>query len=317
MVNQPMVSCIVIFYDTEPTYFSDALLSIVAQRFTDYEVILVDDGSQNSETIKVAENFLLAHSGKTVLIRHSCGQNKGMSASRNLGVAHSKGSYITFLDSDDTWEPDNLEDQTNLLLGNPVACMVYGPIRHWYSWREGISVDQDWVDTSKDFVEKPEKFINKIIPPPILFPLLVKNRISISGFMLKRESVLAVGGFEDKFRGLYEDQVFCSKICLHYQILFSDKCWYNYRQHEQSHCSIAYENIPKTWRKGREKFLCWVAEYLVAEQKKYTKEWWMIKNEILFFRYPRLASKVTRINFRCRKISKRIFSDTRFRGRGS
>lgn len=286
MSATPKVSCIVIFYDTDPVFFLEALQSITKQSYRNYEILLVDDGSTNLETISVAEDFYAENCNSTTLLSHPDGQNLGMSASRNLGIESSDGEYITFLDSDDTWEPETLTEQVNLLSGNPTVAMVYGPIRHWYSWNADRVEKTDWIEPMTIQEIGLDFCSNRIISPPLLFSLLVKNKVSISGFMLTRDAIFSVGGYENEFRNLYEDQVFCAKICLRYSIYFSDSRWYNYRQHGNSYCSKVYQDQNVTWRKGRFEFLRWIENHLVSENMRFSSEWWMIKTELFLFRYP-------------------------------
>jgi glycosyltransferase involved in cell wall biosynthesis len=57
-----------------------------------------------------------------------------MSASRNLGLRHAKGEYIAFLDHDDIWLPNKLQDQVEILEAQPEAGMMYGRTRFWHGW---------------------------------------------------------------------------------------------------------------------------------------------------------------------------------------
>jgi glycosyltransferase involved in cell wall biosynthesis len=90
-----------------PTYNRAALLctaldSVFAQTFTDYEVIVVDDGSTDGTAAMVA-----SYGGR---VRYFQQQNKGPGAARNLGAQHATGEYLAFLDSDDLWFPWTLEN---------------------------------------------------------------------------------------------------------------------------------------------------------------------------------------------------------------
>lgn len=100
------VSVIIPTYNVE-NYIEDCLRSIMAQTFTDYECIVVDDlGKDNS--IKVAEKVIADYQGEAVfkIIRHE--RNKGVSAARNTGIKAAEGDYIYFLDSDDKITPEAL-----------------------------------------------------------------------------------------------------------------------------------------------------------------------------------------------------------------
>ena len=94
-------SVIIPLYNKAP-YIEKALLSVMAQSYTDYEIIVVDDGSKD-ESAAIAENTLAGFSSQNKLIRQ---ENAGVSMARNNGVAQSQGDYICFLDADDFIELD-------------------------------------------------------------------------------------------------------------------------------------------------------------------------------------------------------------------
>lgn len=97
-----------------PTYnrawdLKRAIDSVLDQTYPHFELIVVDDGSSD-ETIEMMNEI---KDERILFIKHQV--NKGAAASRNTGIRASKGSYIAFLDSDDTWHPDKLEKQYLLL----------------------------------------------------------------------------------------------------------------------------------------------------------------------------------------------------------
>jgi glycosyltransferase involved in cell wall biosynthesis len=100
-------------------YILESLDSVFAQTFTDYEVIVVDDGSTDNT------QELLAPLLRAKKIRYEFGEARGVSAARNRGVALAQGRYIAFLDSDDLFLPTKLEKQTRLFEGNPQLGFVH------------------------------------------------------------------------------------------------------------------------------------------------------------------------------------------------
>ncbi|NBT85713.1 MAG: glycosyltransferase family 2 protein [Alphaproteobacteria bacterium] len=97
-----------------PTYnravdLKKAIESVLIQTYKDFELIVVDDGSSDETDELLSE----IKDQRVFSIKHQI--NKGAAASRNTGIKASKGNYIAFLDSDDTWHPDKLEKQYLLL----------------------------------------------------------------------------------------------------------------------------------------------------------------------------------------------------------
>ena len=112
LTNNPTVSVIL------PTYnrgwcLKEAIDSVLAQEFADYELIVVDDGSTD-ETRAILESY-----GRAIIVRRQ--SNRGVSAARNRGIAGSRGQLVAFLDSDDLWLPKKLTRQVEFFKTNPDA----------------------------------------------------------------------------------------------------------------------------------------------------------------------------------------------------
>lgn len=115
-----MFSVIIPLYNKAP-YIEKALRSVFAQTCTDYELIVVDDGSKD-DSKAVAERVLACCPVSYQLISQT---NAGVSMARNNGVAASHGEYLCFLDADDWWEPTFLEEMAQLIAEYPDAG-IYG-----------------------------------------------------------------------------------------------------------------------------------------------------------------------------------------------
>src|SRR5919199_523282 len=126
----PLISVIIPVYNGEKT-IKNTIDSVLNQSFTDFEVIVVNDGSQDL-TLAVINEI------KDARIRVFSFPNSGVSASRNRGLAEAKGEFISFLDADDLWTLDKLESQLKALQENPEAAVAY-------SW-------SDWIDESGQFL---------------------------------------------------------------------------------------------------------------------------------------------------------------------
>src|SRR5437867_13258993 len=112
MANPPLVSAIIIFYNTE-AFLAEAIESVLAQTCSDWELLLCDDGSTDGSTA-IARRFADAHPDKIKYLEHPGSKNRGMSAARNLGLRHARGKFVAWLDSDDVWLPDKLQVQLAL-----------------------------------------------------------------------------------------------------------------------------------------------------------------------------------------------------------
>ena len=112
----PKVSVIVPVYKVEK-YLPECIESVLAQTFTDFELILVDDGSPDNSG-KICD----AYAARDSRIRVFHKENGGVSSARNFGVKNARADCIAFLDSDDWWKPEFLEKMTSLTRKYPQAC---------------------------------------------------------------------------------------------------------------------------------------------------------------------------------------------------
>src|SRR5713226_2470741 len=165
MTEEPRVSVVVIFRDAE-RFLEEAVASVFAQTCSDWELLVVDDGSVDGSPV-LARRMAERQPEQVFYLQHPGGVNRGMSASRNLGIRHARGDYVAFLDADDVWLPSKLAEQVALLEHHPEAAMVYGPTQWWYSWT-GRAEDRD-----RDFVHPLGVAANSLVQPPgLLLQLL-------------------------------------------------------------------------------------------------------------------------------------------------
>ncbi|MBE9076934.1 glycosyltransferase family 2 protein [Romeria aff. gracilis LEGE 07310] len=109
-LDNPLVSVIVPAYNAEK-FIAETLDSVMAQTYSNLEVLVVDDGSQDRTGEIVA-----AYTQKNRRIRLLRQQNAGVAAARNFAIAQSTGEFIAPLDADDIWYPENLEQQVQRLI---------------------------------------------------------------------------------------------------------------------------------------------------------------------------------------------------------
>ena len=234
MSQKTLVSVIIIFLDAAE-FITEAVESILAQTYSFWKLILVDDGSTDGSS-EIAISFATRFSDNISYLEHDGHQNLGMSASRNLGISHAKGQYIAFLDADDYWLPDKLEKHVSLLDSNPKAGMLYGSSKYWFSWTHYPNANQ------QDYVPEFRVKSQTLFTPPELLLLFLEGKTEIpcpSSILVRTEVIKQVGGFEESFRGMYEDQAFFVKICLSTPVFATGDCLTWYRQHPKSTYSVA------------------------------------------------------------------------------
>ena len=128
MKDKPLVSVIMIFLNAEK-FIEEAIESVFTQSYDNWELLLVDDGS-NDGSSTIARRYSEKYPEKVRYLEHDGHQNRGKSASRNLGINNSRGEYIALLDADDVFLPQKLEQQVEILESLPEAAMLYGRTHH-------------------------------------------------------------------------------------------------------------------------------------------------------------------------------------------
>jgi glycosyltransferase involved in cell wall biosynthesis len=123
----PLVSVVVTAYN-QARYIGEALRSVMSQTYPRYEVIVVDDGSTDDTSLRVAEV-----DGAVTYVRQ---RNRGVAGARNTGVRRARGDLVAFLDGDDLWEPDKLSMQVEAALRYPSAGLLAV---------DGVQFDEDGV----------------------------------------------------------------------------------------------------------------------------------------------------------------------------
>jgi glycosyltransferase involved in cell wall biosynthesis len=169
-VAVPTVSVILPTYNRK-SLLLEALQSVFAQTYRDYEVIVVDDGSTD-QTREALEPLFHA-------IRYISKPNGGEASARNRGIQEAQGGYVAFLDSDDLWEPRFLEVTTDYLGRHPDLGLVSTA---WWTIPKG----------------RREPRVRKPVLHGDLFPLLMRQSfISASAVVARRECFQRVGVFNE------------------------------------------------------------------------------------------------------------------------
>lgn len=265
---RPLVSIITPFLNAEK-FLEECINSVLTQTYSNWELILIDDGSWDSST-NIAKRYAEMYPDKIFYREHEGHENRGASASRNMGIQISKGEYIAFLDSDDIYLPNKLQDQVVLLNACPDAGMLYAATEYWYSWTglsEDVQKDRVWNNFGVP--------INTLMQPPQLLTIFLRDGGTVpcmGSVLARRRAINAVGGWENSFKYIYTDQVFHAKMCLNWPVYIANGCWDKYRQHPDSACHIV-ERANKT-HEARHHFLMWLEKYLIEQGANKNRDLW-------------------------------------------
>ncbi len=203
----PKVSVVIPAYNSI-AYLPEAIESVFKQTFTDFEVLIIDDGSSD-QTVEWASQIT---DSRVKLISQ---KNQGVSGARNTGIAHAQGEYVALLDADDIWEPTKLEKQVLRLEGNPKVGLVD-------TW--AVLADEQGKPTGKVFGSSKEDDVWK--------RLVEFKTVCCCGStsLIRRSCFETVGVFERDLH-LLEDLDMFIRIAEHYSFAVVKEPLTRYREH--------------------------------------------------------------------------------------
>ena len=224
-------SVIIPLYNKAP-YIRKALESVLAQTYTDYELIIVDDGSTDGSA-EIAEAFLQDPASRLSPLTSSLTSdsvpasrlsplafslrllkqpNQGVSAARNAGVAQAQGEYLAFLDADDWWEPTYLERMAQLIEDYPDAGLY---ACNYYYHKDGVNIIK--VDIPTGYFNYPKEYFKNFAMPVTSISVVIPRKVFSD-----------IGGFPIGIK-LGEDFLLWSKIALCYPVAFLNEplAYYN------------------------------------------------------------------------------------------
>ncbi len=216
----PKISVIIPAYNAM-NYLPETLESVFKQTFTDFEILIINDGSSDNLVEWVSQ---IADSRVKLISQ----VNQGVSAARNTGISNSQGEYIAFLDADDLWEPTKLEKQLNCLEANPKVGLAYT----WTAFINQLSQP-----TGVSIVSHAEGNVWEEI--------LVRDMISTgSSTMIRAECFDRVGLFDSNL-SLGEDRDMWTRIAAIYPFAVIKESLTLYRRHPQNTSKTNKKIIPQ------------------------------------------------------------------------
>lgn len=207
-LNQPLVSVNIATYN-RGGFLAEAIESVLAQTYTNWELVIVDDASTDN-TREVVDSYL-----KDPRIKYFRNEtNLNISLTRNRGLKESQGEFIAVLDSDDIWcDKDKLKKQVEFLENNPDHALVGTGV---------IKIDKNGREMSR--------YLNPLTDKTIRVKILSQNAFAHSSLMYRREAVLALGGYDPAINGI-EDYDLWLKIGSRWQFANLPDYALKYRVH--------------------------------------------------------------------------------------
>ncbi len=217
---QPTISVVIATYNYG-RYLAGAIASVLGQTFTDYEVIVVDDGSTD-DTESVIRPYL-----SDSRIRYLRTEHVGQPAAKNAGIRDGTGRYVAFLDADDVWLPTKLEKQVAVFeRSDPELGVVY--------CRRGF-IDPDGREFTRD-QRTPRR-------GDVLAPIFHRPFICFSSSVIRRDVLEEVGHFDESIP-MSIDYDLWLRIALRYHFDFVDEPLVLYRT---GHANLSTRLSERIW----------------------------------------------------------------------
>lgn len=179
MSQEPAVSVIIPAYNAA-SYIADALDSVLAQTFTDYEVVIVNDGSPDTADL---ERVLQPYRDKITYIEQ---ENKGVSGARNAAIRAARAPLVAQLDADDVWESDYLAVQVGMMRLDPSIDVLYPNVSYFGDGAEGERTTMDFFPSEGE----------------VTFESLIRQQCTVTNCATSRRSaVVRAGLFDETLKG--------------------------------------------------------------------------------------------------------------------
>ena len=237
----PKVSIVIPVYNGE-RYLKEALDSVFAQTYRDYEVICVDDGSQDLSLALMGE-----YGERLVVVRQA---NAGGCAARNRGVRQSMGPYVAFLDQDDHWYPRKLDQQVAVLEAHPDVVLVL--------------CNSDRMDGEGRMLQVGATLAERqtLLDSP-LGRLMEDDQLLSSAILVRRDAFERAGMYDPELRG-FEDFDLCARLKQQGRFVFLEESGMCYRVHNSGFSRSGGQAVVRS----RERFLLRMRELYAGDRSK-------------------------------------------------
>jgi glycosyltransferase involved in cell wall biosynthesis len=274
--NVPETSVVMTSYNYA-SYIESAINSVIDQRYNNWELIIVDDGSSD-DSLEIIKRYTDKYPDRIKLLTHPNNENRGIKESNELAFANITGEYTAFLESDDIWKPNCLEEKITALKNHPEAILAFSDIeliiengfdarRHENYLKYSNYVGKKCSENAKD-LSKMILFRN----PVISFSNIIIRSIVLDGFTLLRE------------HEIWSDWQLVIKAASMGKFIYVDNKLLFWRLHNKS---MNYSFIQNDIEKKKHELLLELSDYLSKDER---------------FSYP--------FNFKCRIF--KIFHDLGF-----
>jgi len=216
MNRSPKISIVIPAYNAA-VYIGETLASVFAQTLEEYEVIVINDGSPDTEAF---ERVLDPYGDR---IRYFKQENRGASAARNTGLRAARGEFIAFLDADDLWLPNYLEEQIRFIREHDVDLICADAV----VFSDSTVDDRSYMETLMTGTAPTGKVT-------FIGLLSAEQSLITSGVVARRKSIFEVGLFDEDLRNAQDFDLWVRLARHGARMAYQRRVLLRYRSHDDS-----------------------------------------------------------------------------------
>jgi len=267
-------------------YIKQAIDSILNQTYKNWELIIVDDGSLDN-SLEIINNYV-ENNENISFYKHENGLNKGLSATLQLGLSKATGDYIAFLESDDYWTENHLEEKVKILKSNPAIKFIFNQTQ-LFGDAEVIKDHLEKTNYASNLVDRPDSY--EYMP----FSFLEMSVVGTFSSMMIEKNVINECNFNTPY-GPYLDWWLCHQIAIKHKMYFLNKKLTYWRLHKKSYTNEKYskqnqQKIDNYFRKLYQNYILNLSQLKVPPKNKFN---FLILICLKWIAVPRWINKILR-----------------------
>lgn len=227
----PLVTVIIVTYNSS-AYVEETLSSTYNQTWNEIEIIITDDSSSDT-TVEICRTWLSKYSSRfknSVLLTSDI--NTGVSGNANRGLRAATGKWVKFIGGDDALLPDGLTDNMHFIAHHPETRVLFSRVNNYNQ----VFTPENYLGTSPkgEINQKSILSLDRSAESQYRL-LLLSDRIHFTpSAVMHRETLLSVGGFDERFRLMEDYPLWLNFTRNGHKLYFMDKVTVNYRRHLQA-----------------------------------------------------------------------------------
>lgn len=235
-------------------YIAETIESVIAQTYPNWELIIVDDGSTD-KSVDIIKSYC-AKDNRIKLFQHKNAANKGLKNTLLLGLQNASSDWIAFLESDDIWACDYLEQKVSVIKENPDVKFIFNDVE--------LFGDPNSIEKAKEFVEPIRQLLSTYSYPMNFLKIMNENKILTFSVVMFHKDVLKDVSFNCPVKPIL-DYYLWLQIAQKFDFYYINKQLTKWRMHANSYMS----ETKKISKKRYFLFKLYRQKFLMSGRKKH------------------------------------------------